>query len=83
MRERARIKGELRTLTASQKMSGYVVGGLPIAIIGLLLFMGQMTGDTYIATLFTSNVGRIALLSAALLEGMGIMIIREILDIEV
>jgi len=83
MRERARIKGELRTLTASQKMSGYVVGGLPIAIIGLLLIMGQMTGDSYIATLFTTNPGRIALLGAAGLEGMGIMIIRKILDIEV
>jgi len=83
MRERARIKGELRTLTASQKMSGYVVGGLPIAIIALLLVMGQMTGNTYIATLFTSNAGRVALIGAALLEGMGIMIIRKILDIEV
>ena len=83
MRERARIKGELRTLTASQKMSGYVVGGLPIAIIALLLVMGQMTGNTYIATLFTSNAGRVALIGAATLEGMGIMIIRKILDIEV
>ncbi len=83
MRERVRIKGELRTLTASQKMSGYVVGGLPIAIIGLLLVMGQMTGNVYIATLFTSNPGRVALLAAAMLEGMGIMIIRKILDIEV
>ena len=29
IRERIRIKGEIRTLTAQQRMSGYVVGALP------------------------------------------------------
>jgi len=83
MRERSRIKGELRTLTSQQKMSGYVVGGLPIFIILILLGLGRLTGDTYISTLFTTNGGRIALLIASVMEGMGIMIIRRILDIEV
>ena len=31
IRERVRIKGEIRTLTAQQRLSGYVVGFLPIA----------------------------------------------------
>ncbi len=83
MRERARIKGELKTLTAQQKMSGYIVGGLPVAIIGILLLIGQMTGDTYMMTLFTTTGGRVALMAAVLLEGLGIMIIRKILAIEV
>jgi tight adherence protein B len=83
MRERARIKGELRTLTSQQKLSGYVVGGLPIVIIGILLLLGKMMGDTYIQTLFTTNGGRIALLGASVLEGIGILIIRRILAIEV
>ena len=30
IRERVRIKGEIRTLTAQQRLSGYVVGFLPI-----------------------------------------------------
>jgi tight adherence protein B len=83
MRERSRIKGELRTLTAQQKMSGYIVGGLPIVIIGILLLMGRVMGDTYMQTLFTTNPGRVALLSGCALEGVGIMIIRKILAIEV
>ena len=33
IRERVRIKGEIRTLTAQQRMSGYVVAGLPIGLI--------------------------------------------------
>ena len=83
MRERSRIKGELKTLTAQQKMSGYIVGGLPIVIIGILLVIGQLMGDTYMQTLFTEPAGRIALVAAALLEGLGILIIRKILAIEV
>jgi tight adherence protein B len=83
MRERARIKGELRTLTAQGKMSGYIVGGLPVVIIGILLILGQMMGDTYMETLFTTNAGRVALLAACVLEGIGALIIRKILAIEV
>ena len=83
MRERGRIMGELRTMTAQQKMSGYIVGGLPIFVIGILLVMGQMTGDTYMKSLFTEPAGRVALIGAGFLEGVGIMIIRKILAIEV
>ena len=36
IRERVRIKGEIRTLTAQQRMSGYVVGFLPIGLAGIL-----------------------------------------------
>src|SRR3954447_2460886 len=34
IRERVRIKGEIRTLTAQQRLSGYVVGFLPIGLAG-------------------------------------------------
>jgi len=83
MRERSRIRGELQTLTAQQKLSGYIVGGLPIAIIGVLFLLGQFTGDTYVGTLFTTNAGRIALIAASIMEGIGILIIRKILNIEI
>ena len=36
IRERVRIKGEIRTLTAQQRMSGYVVAFLPIGLVGVL-----------------------------------------------
>ena len=38
IRERIRIKGEIRTLTAQQRMSGYVVGGLPF-FLALFIFL--------------------------------------------
>jgi tight adherence protein B len=38
IRERVRIKGEIRTLTAQQRLSGYVVAGMPIGLM-LVLFV--------------------------------------------
>ena len=83
MRERSRIKGEIRTLIATQKMSGFVVGGLPVAIIVLLFALGTFTGQSYVDVLFTTNAGRIVLLVAAGMEGLGIMLIRRIVKIDV
>ena len=37
IRERVRIKGEIRTLTAQQRMSGYVVAFLPIGLMAALM----------------------------------------------
>ena len=50
IRERIRIKGEIRTLTAQQRLSGYVVAGLPIGLAGFLFvaapgFMDPMFDD--------------------------------------
>ena len=39
IRERVRIKGEIRTLTAQQRLSGYVVGFLPIGLAGFLFIV--------------------------------------------
>ena len=48
IRERVRIKGEIRTLTAQQRMSGYVVGFLPIGLVLLL----SVIAPTFMAPMF-------------------------------
>jgi len=39
IRERVRIKGEVRVLTSQQSISGYVISGLPIGLAGLLFLI--------------------------------------------
>ena len=39
MRERERIRGEIRTLTSQQRMTGFVIGGIPIGL--LLIFIAD------------------------------------------
>jgi tight adherence protein B len=85
IRERNRIKGEIRTLTAQQRMSGYVVAGLPIFLIVILSvispsFMAPMFGDPTVAGI---PLGVILLLIGGVMMFIGFLAIRRIVDIEV
>jgi tight adherence protein B len=79
MRERIRIRGEISTLTAQQKLTGLVLGGIPIGV-GLLF---QVMSPGYMDPLFTTLTGKVMLTIAVVLEVIGVMIIQRILDIEV
>ena len=79
MRERIRIRGEIETLTAQQKLTGLVLGFIPIGV-GLLF---QLMSPGYINPLFTTMQGKIMLVAAVIMEVIGVMIIQRILDIEV
>jgi tight adherence protein B len=85
IRERIRIIGEIRVLTAQQRMSGYVVAGLPIFLVVILSviapsFMEPMFGDPTIGGI---PVGVIILAIGAIMMGVGFLLIRRIVDIEV
>ena len=79
MRERVRIRNEITTLTAQQKLTGIVIGLLPVGV-GLLFLMAS---PEYITPLFTETLGKVMLGLAVVLETVGIMVIQRILDIDV
>ena len=87
IRERIRIKGEIRTLTAQQRLSGYVVGGLPF----FLAFFIFLVAPKFFEPMFASGdpsvigipAGIILLGIAVLAMGAGFYFIRKIVDIEV
>jgi len=86
IRERIRIKGEIRTLTAQQRLSGYVVGALPF----FLAFFIFLAAPTFFDPMFIKPpdvlgipLGVILLLIALGAMGLGFFFIRKIVDIEV
>jgi tight adherence protein B len=86
IRERVRIKGEIRTLTAQQRLSGYVVGFLPIGLAGFLF----IAAPGFMEPMFDASVsvlglplGVIILMLGGFSMFMGFMFIRKIVDIEV
>lgn len=86
IRERVRIKGEIRTLTAQQRMSGYLVAFLPIGLgIGLFAltpaFMAPMLKNP--PGIFGLPVGVVLLCFCGFSMFVGFMLIRRIVDIEV
>jgi tight adherence protein B len=79
MRERERIRGEIRTLTSQQRMTGYVIGGIPVGL--LVIFM--LISPEFTGQLFTEPLGRMMLGGAAVSEVIGFAIIQKIVNIEV
>ena len=79
IRERVRIEGEVNTLTTSKKLSGVVVGLLPVALV--LLFFAM--DPDYMSLLFTHTAGRILLVTGVLLDLLGLLVIRSILAVDI
>jgi tight adherence protein B len=73
IRERFRINQEVRTLTAEGRMSGYVVGILPVAL-GMVIKMIQ---PDYLDPLFETESGHTLLKIAAFLEISGFYFIKK------
>jgi len=80
IRERVRIKGEVRTLTAQGRYSGYVISLLPIGL-ALVLFC---VNKPYVERLFTSGFcGWAMVVCGLLMIGTGFIAIQKIVTIEV
>ncbi len=86
IRERVRIKGEIKTLTAQQRLSGYVVGMLPIGLAGFLFIAAPGFMDPMFANppaVAGLPAGVVILIFGGIMMFIGFMFIRRIVDIEV
>jgi len=79
IRERIRIQGEIKTLTAQGRISGLIIGLLPVVLAVMMLVLNP----DYIMTLFTAEAGRLMLLAAVFGELLGILLIKKIVNIQV
>ena len=86
IRERVRIKGEIKTLTAQQRMSGYVVGFLPIGLVGVLFVIAPKFMDPMLKNppgMFGLPAGVVILFFAGVTMVIGFVLIQRIVNIEV
>lgn len=79
IRDRVRIKGEIKTLTAQGRISGIIIGLLPIILAGII----SVISPDYLKPLVRHPIGIGMLGSALALEVIGILLIRKIIDIKV
>jgi len=79
IRERVRIHGEIRTLTAQARASGYIILVLPIALAGIL----SVISPTYFRPMFSETIGQVMLASGVVMMSIGYAIIKKITKIEV
>jgi len=76
--QRIRLRGEIRTMTSAGRMSGYIIGALPVFIILLLMFINP----GYINMFFETQSGRVMLIVSVVLEVIGFLFVRKIVNIK-
>lgn len=79
IRERVRIKGEVRTLTAQSKLSAIIISFLPVGIALVLAVMNP----SYIGQLFDNLIGLIMVGAAVVMMLIGIFILSKLVKLEV
>lgn len=78
VRERFKLRRQLQVITAQGRLSGYVLGFLPIGL-GLAIYS---LNREYMMPIFEEPAGRFMLVGALVLQVLGYLWIRRILDIE-
>jgi len=79
IRERFRILRQVKVLTAQGRLSGWILSALPIGL-GIIL---AICNWGYMKHLFTTKDGQTLLIVAAVLELIGMVLIRKIVNIKV
>ncbi len=79
IRARFVIRRQLRAYTAQGRMSGYILAVLPIAVGTIIFFLNP----DYILTLFREPLGHFLLVTGAVLQLLGFLWIRKIINIEI
>ncbi len=80
IRERIKLKGEIRVLTAQGRVTGYIIGGMPVFLLAFLM----MANPDYVGRLFENRMcGWPMLGCGATMIAIGIAVIQKIIDIEI
>lgn len=79
IRERVKIQGEIKTLTAQGRISGLIIGLLPIILAMVMLAVNP----DYLKLLFTNKLGLLMLGVACIAEVIGMLIIKKIITIRI
>jgi len=79
MRERARIRGQVRIYTAQARVSGWIVAVIPFLMYGLISFMNPQ----YEKLLFDDSIGRTIFYFGAVMWIIGIFLIKSIVSIKI
>jgi len=76
LRDRKRLEGKIKAMSSEAKASAGIIGSLPPAVMGIV----WVTTPSYIALLFTERTGNLILAGCALWMGVGIFVMRKMIN---
>ncbi|MCU0873503.1 MAG: type II secretion system F family protein, partial [Pirellulaceae bacterium] len=79
VRQRFQIRAQVKALTGEGRLSGMVLLALPVV---LAIYM-QVRNPEYLAVLFRDPIGHLMLVGAVVLQIIGALVIKKIVDIKI
>jgi len=77
VRDRIRLREEVRVLSAQGRMSGLIIGLLPVAVILILMVMNPGYFEAFVET----SLGKLLMLGSMAMEAVGFIVINKVVDI--
>ena len=74
IRERRELHGHVMALTAEQRLSSYLVAGVPVFMLGLLC----LTSWQFMKPLFVTTTGNILMAISVILDMLGFLVMRRL-----
>jgi len=78
LRDRKKMKGKIQAMSQEAKASAAIIGALPIAVMTLV----WITSPQYIELLWTHSLGNIMLAASALWMGLGILVMKKMINFD-
>jgi tight adherence protein B len=76
LRDRKRLQGKIKAMSSEAKASAMIIGSLPPGVMGIV----YLTTPAYISKLFTEKAGNLMLAGCVFWMGMGIMVMRKMIN---
>ena len=78
LRDRKKMRGKIKAMSSEAKASASIIGALPF----LVAFFVYLTSPAYISLLFTTTTGNIVLGGCAFWMGLGIFIMKKMINFD-
>ncbi len=76
LRDRKRLVGKIKAMSSEAKASAGIIGSLPPGVMGIV----YLTTPDYIKLLFTEHMGNLMLLGCGIWMGLGIAVMRKMIN---
>jgi len=76
LRDRKRLQGKIKAMSSEAKASAMIIGSLPPGVMGIV----YLTAPDYIMKLFTEKAGNLMLAGCVIWMGIGIMVMRKMIN---
>jgi tight adherence protein B len=79
LRDRKKMKAKIRAISQEAKSSAAIIGSLPFFIMGALTVLNP----AYLSPLFDTKIGNIVVLCSGTWMGIGILVMRQMINFEI